>query len=151
VSRRAPLDREELAACIILLGSIPVSVALLGLLFEAFSGLGGFALIAPFVPPFVAALTIGERAFPAELTRGVVSATLVATFCTLAAFFVGQVLLAAPGSDVAGIAGVAGLAVYVAGAVMVVRDRLHDERLWPAVGAISAGVFWLLSAVLHQV
>jgi len=31
---------------------------------------------------------------------------------------------------------------------MVVRDRLHDERLWPAVGALSAGVFWLLSAVL---
>jgi hypothetical protein len=148
VSRPAPLDRSELVASIVLLGSIPLSVPLLGLLFEAFSGLGGFALIAPFVPPFAAALTVGEKAFPLELTRGVVSATLVATFCTLAAFFVGQVVLAAPGSEVAGIAGVAGLVTYVAGAVMVVRDRLRDERLWPAVGAISAGVFWLLSAVL---
>jgi hypothetical protein len=148
VSRRAPLEREELLAGIVLLGSIPVSIALLGLLLEAFSGLSGFALVAPFVPPFVAALTLGEKAFPFELTRGVVAATLVATFCTVATFFVGQVLLAAPGSDVAGIAGLAGLAVYVAGGVMVVRDRLHDERLWPAVGALSAGVFWLLSAVL---
>ena len=123
-------------------------MALLGLLFQVFSGIGTFALVAPFVPPFVAALTVGEKAFPLEVTRGIVSATLVATFCTLAVFFVGQVLLAAPGVDVVGIAGVAGLAVYVVGAVMVVRDRLHDERLWPAVGAISAGVFWLLSGLL---
>jgi hypothetical protein len=148
VSRRPPPDREELLACIVLLGSIPVSIALLGLLLEAFSGLNGFALVAPFVPPFAAALTLGERAFPFELTRGIVAATLVATFCSVAAFVVGQVLLAQPGSDVAGIAGLVGLAVYVAGGVMVARDRLQDERLWPAVGAISAGVFWLLSAVL---
>src|SRR5215470_16476464 len=118
-SRRPRMDREEVLASIVLLGSIPLSVALLGALVQAFSGLGTFALVAPFIPPFAAALTVGERAFPTELKREIVKQTFIAAFCTFAAFLACQVLLAAPPARSVGLAGLVGLAVYVAGAVMV--------------------------------
>jgi hypothetical protein len=148
VSRRLQLDTEELWASIVLVGSIPASIVLMGVLFGTVSSGSNAALIVPFIPPFVAALAVGEKAFPLQLRNAVVAATLVATFCAVAAYYAGQVLLAQPPHSVAGLAGFAGLAVYVAGSVFVVRDRLQDERLWPAVGAVSAAVFWLVAAVL---
>jgi hypothetical protein len=148
VSRRPPLDTEELWASVVLLGSIPFSIGLMGVLFGTVSSGSTFALLVPFIPPFAAALAVGEKAFPLELRNRIVAAALVATFASVAAYYAGQVLLAEPPRSEAGLAGVVALAVYVAGSVFVVRDRLQDERLWPAVGAVASAVFWLVAAVL---
>src|SRR4051794_12274524 len=132
------------AAVVVVLASVPLSLLLLVLLGAGLLG-GALAML----PPIVAAIGLGERAWPRLLEGDIVKAALLAVVAAAGTSLVGLLLLGwVDGGDVSVVAVAVAVVTYAVGAAIALREDEDVPQRWPIVAGISGLALVVAAAVL---